>query len=48
MDGFPGPKGRVGHRDLTQNIGQNLQAASTSAQRADADPRLLIRPERAG
>jgi Transposase DDE domain len=24
MDGFPGPKGRVGHPDLTQNIGQNL------------------------
>jgi hypothetical protein len=22
MDGFPGPAGRVGHPDLTQNIGQ--------------------------
>jgi hypothetical protein len=21
---FPGPKGRIGHPDLTQNIGQNL------------------------
>jgi hypothetical protein len=26
MDGFPGPKGRVGHPDLTQNIGQNHAA----------------------
>jgi hypothetical protein len=22
MDGFPGPAGRIGHPDLTQNIGQ--------------------------
>jgi hypothetical protein len=29
MDGFPGPTGRVGHPDLTQNIGQNLAAAAT-------------------
>jgi hypothetical protein len=28
IDGFPGPKGRVGHPDLTQNIGQNLKDLS--------------------
>ena len=34
IGGFPGPKGRVGHPDLTQNIGQNRagppQTASTA------------------
>jgi hypothetical protein len=25
-DAFPGPKGRVGHPDLTQNIGQTPRA----------------------
>jgi hypothetical protein len=26
MDGFPGPAGRVGHPDPTQNIGQTPEA----------------------
>jgi len=26
---FPGPQGRVGHPDLTQNIGQTLRSRAT-------------------
>jgi hypothetical protein len=39
MDGFPGPKGRVGHPDLTQNIGQ-IRAPWLAAALGAADPVL--------
>ena len=35
---FPGPKGRVGHPDLTQNIGQNRAAAISSGDRDRRGP----------
>ena len=47
---FPGPKGRVGHPDLTQNIGQTphglLLVGSTATVPAGAPERLCDLTER--
>jgi transposase len=37
---FPGPSGRVGHPDLTQNIGQNLAGARRSSRQRGTSDRI--------